>query len=137
MPAICDLNRLRCTLGDALNVGGATITRDNLHRWLRLEPLGNGRRFPIGEQFNRHTTRKINTQRPIRASFFPGLVINANLFWNGQGGIGSSMLDSQDRARTDGHRHLVRQPCRALASRGKGKQAHLVRQPSRAAGRAG
>ena len=50
MPSVGNLNRLRRSLGGSLDVGFATITADDFHAWMRLQPRSQGLVRTLGKQ---------------------------------------------------------------------------------------
>jgi hypothetical protein len=67
--AVGDLRGLGCPVACPIGIGSGPIARDDLHPWMRLEPLGQGLGLPIGHQGDRLPTFQSDQHCAIALAF--------------------------------------------------------------------
>jgi hypothetical protein len=102
VPAVGHLDRVRGTPAGPVGVGTGTITGDDLHPRVRLEPDGERGGRALGQQIDDRMSFLVDQDRPVRAASLAGPVVDAEHanrrhFWERQ-----AAHQPQERCATDG-----------------------------------
>jgi hypothetical protein len=81
MEAVCHLHRLWSPACCSFGVGGTPVTRDDLDVGMGVQPLGQARRCPIREQFDRSTLLSIDQDRAVGMASPLAPVVDAQHTW--------------------------------------------------------
>jgi hypothetical protein len=87
MPAIRDLQGIRCALPDTVCVGAGAVARDDLHSAMALQPRREGRGLAIGQKVDHPVALQIDQDGAVVLAAPPGPVIDrqhARRNWRGR-----------------------------------------------------
>jgi hypothetical protein len=127
VPAVGDLDRLRCSLPGGLGIGASAVPADDLGSGVRLQPGGEGGGLPIAEQVHRAVGGHVDQHRAVAMTAAQGEVVHAQLGHAGGRGVGQGAQQPQQRGPAGLDAQQVRQPGAAAARQ---RQADRLQQPA-------
>jgi hypothetical protein len=97
VPAVGDLDRVRCGLPGALGVGASAVPADDLGVRVRSQPGGEGGGLPISQQVHRTVGRHVDQHGAVAMTAAQGEVVHAQLGHAGGLGVGQGAQQPQHR----------------------------------------
>ena len=109
VPAVGDLEGVRCALGDRSGVLRRAVPSHDLDTGMILEPRRDGRRCPVRQEIDGPSPLEVDEDRAPRSALPPGPIVNAEHAWC-LGGRGRVPVDEpEDRVGARRHPEVPEQ----------------------------
>ena len=118
MPAIRDLDRLRCALAHAISIGAGPVTRDDLDAMMPAKPRGQSPGVAIGQEIDDAALLEVAQDRAVALAAAPGPIIDpeharaARLI-----GATLASTEAEERVGAQGRAETLGQPRAGLSDR--------------------